>query len=104
MPLFHVTCADLFSYLDDKWQIIYSQDLLAQLNLNWQEITKRYEYYNYQYPCLKPTDLFLSSDKIFAALKAHTVWEIAIEGEYYQGFKELPELAANSSSDTSLLD
>lgn len=100
LPLFHTTCADLFSYLDDKWQIVYSQDLLAQLNLNWQEITKRYEYYNYQYPCLKPNDLFLSADKVFAGLKSHTVWEIAIEGDYYQGFKELPELAANSSTDT----
>lgn len=97
LPLFFDTCATLFDYLDPNWQIIYDSQLLSQLNLNWQEINKRYEYYNYQYPCLKPVDLFILPDKIFAALKHYLVWEIATSGDFYPDFGQLLQVAVTSS-------
>ena len=102
LPLFFEECATIFDYLDDEWQIIYGGELLSQLNLNWQEISKRYEYYNYQYPCLKPMDLFLTSDKIFSHFKDFVVWELDFEGEYYPGFATLPDVTVNHGSTTPL--
>ena len=93
LPLFFAKCATLFDYLDDTWQVAYGNELLGQLNLNWQEITKRYDYYNYQFPCLRPSELFLSTDEVFAKLKAHQCWEIAQTGEFYPQFSQLPDVA-----------
>ncbi|HCY38756.1 MAG TPA: hypothetical protein DHV02_02735, partial [Neisseriales bacterium] len=93
LPLFFAKCATLFDYLDDTWQVAYGDELLGQLNLNWQEITKRYDYYNYQFPCLRPSELFLSTDEVFAKLKAHQCWEIAQTGEFYPQFSQLPDVA-----------
>ena len=94
LPLFFTQCATLFDYINDDWQIIYSHDLLTQLNLNWQEITKRYDYYSYQYPCLRPSEIFLPPESLFANLKAHQCWEIAIDGDFYPQFNQLPDIAS----------
>ncbi|MEN9946600.1 MAG: transcription-repair coupling factor [Pseudomonadota bacterium] len=96
LPLFYDTCANLFTYLASECEIVYSSDLITQLNLNWQEIVKRYDYYNYQYPCLKPMDLFLPSDQIFAQLKKYCCWEIAQQGNLYSQFNYLPSLSSNT--------
>lgn len=69
LPMFFDTTDTLFDYLDKDWQIIYYSDLLPQLQLNWQEINTRYELFNYQYPCLKPSEVFIPSEEIFAKLK-----------------------------------
>lgn len=98
LPLFFDKSASLFDYLDSNWQIIYSADLHSQLNLNWQEINKRYEYYSYQYPCVKPVDLFLPSETVLAHCKTHTVWEIAVGGEYYAKFNPLPDVAVENTA------
>lgn len=103
LPLFFKNCNTIFDYLSPKWQIIYRADLLAQLNLNWQEINKRYEFYNYQYPCLQPLDLFLPSDKVMSSCKSHTVWELALDGEYYQNFNALPDVATDTHSDNPFI-
>ncbi len=94
LPLFFTQCATLFDYLNDDWQIIYSHDLLTQLNLNWQEISKRYDYYSYQYPCLCPSEIFLPSELLFAKLKFYQCWEIAIDGDFYPQFNQLPDIAS----------
>lgn len=86
LPLFFVKCASFFDYLSQNCQIIYNEELLAVLNHNWQEINKRYEYYSYQYPCLKPTELFIPAEEVFARLKQHTCWEIAGTDNLYAGF------------------
>jgi len=92
LPLFFDKCASLFDYLDQSWQVIYHADLLTVLNHNWQEIKKRYDYYSYQYPCLKPAELFFASEQVFASLKEHTSWEIAVTQDLYAGFTFLPDL------------
>lgn len=103
LPLFFKTCNTIFDYLSTKWQIIYRADLLAQLNLNWQEIHKRYQFYNYQYPCLEPSDLFLTSDKVMASCKNHTVWELSLDGEYYPNFTALPDVATDPRGENPFL-
>lgn len=99
LPLFFSCCASLFDYLSDEWQAIYSDNLLQQLNLNWQEISKRYEYYGYQYPCLAPSELFLTPEHVFAKLKRHLSWEIATNGEHYPGFSQLPDVTVENKAD-----
>lgn len=99
LPLFFDNCATLFDYIPNSWQIIYHADLQSHLNLNWQEINKRYEFYNYQYPCIKPRDLFLPSDMVFNKQKSYTVWEIAVGGEYYDKFTALPDVSVSLNSD-----
>lgn len=96
LPFFFEKCASIFDYLDASWQIVYHADLLTQLNLNWQEINKRYEFYSYQYPCIKPIDLFLPADQVLSFCKSHTVWEVAVGGDYYTKFSPLPDVAVES--------
>lgn len=98
LPLFFNKCATLFDYIDETWQIIYNGDLSTHLNLNWQEINQRYEYFNYQYPCLKPGELFISTEKIFANLKKYQTWEIAIDGSFYPGFDLVPDIGADNQA------
>lgn len=98
LPLFFNNCATLFDYLDAKWQIIFADNLHSQLNQHWQELSKRYDYYNYQYPCLKPVDLFLPADKVFEAFKGHTLWEIGGEGNFYSGYAELPDIVIDNKT------
>lgn len=99
LPFFYAECATIFDYLGPKWQIVYHGDLLSNLNQSWQEINKRYELYSYQYPCIKPIDLFLSADKIFSAFKSHTVWEVATSGEYFTKYGLLPDVAVDNKAE-----
>jgi transcription-repair coupling factor (superfamily II helicase) len=69
LPLFFDTTSTLFDYMNDSWQVIYYENLLTHLNLNYQEIRKRYELFNYQYPCLKPAELFILSDIVLNEIK-----------------------------------
>ena len=96
LPLFFNSATFLFDYMDEKWQVISFANLAAGLQLNWQEIKKRYDYYNFQYPCLKPSDLFLDQPRVFAQIKRFRHWELAISGSYYLGFAALPQIDAGA--------
>lgn len=96
LPLFFNSTSTLFDYLDDGWQIIYFQSAIKHLNLNWQEINKRYALFNYQYPCLKPTELFLTADNIFSNINQHNSIEIAEEGNLSPKVESLPDLSVNN--------
>lgn len=98
LPLFFDNCATLFDYLDSRWQVVFADNLHSQLNLHWQEVSKRYDYYNYQYPCLKTVDLFLPADRVFESLKKHTVWEIAVDGDFYSHYGELPDVIIDNKA------
>lgn len=99
LPLFFEKVTTLFDYLDNKWQVVYQENLQDVLNLNWQDINKRYAFYSYQYPCLKPQDLFISSDKIFSLFKNYVRFEIATTGDYLDKFALLPDLSVNALND-----
>lgn len=69
LPLFFLQSATILDYLDSSWQVIYQKNLPDILLGHWQEINRRYELYSHQYPCLKPTALFIPGDQIIASIK-----------------------------------
>lgn len=71
LPLFFEETATIFDYLSTEYNVVYYSDLLLQLQLNFKEINSRYELFNYQYPCLRPSQVFIPSEDIFAKLKTH---------------------------------
>ncbi len=98
LPLFFANCASIFDYIDDDWQLVHSANLHNQLTLNWQEVTQRYEFYSYQYPCIAPKDLFLQTDNVMQKLKRHTLWEIAQSDSFYAGFSALVDVAVDNKA------
>ena len=69
LPLFFDKCSSLFDYLDNSWSIIYFSNLENELNIQWSEINKRYQLNINNFPCMKPSDLFISVNTIFDKLK-----------------------------------
>lgn len=96
LPLFFEYTASLFDYLDDKWQIVYFQDALQHLNLNWQDINRRYNLCSSQYPCLKPIELFLTVDSFFGNIRQFNSFEIQQSGELNSQIKLLQDIAINN--------
>lgn len=96
LPLFFKHTVNLFDYLTEKWQVVYFQDAIEHLNLNWQEINRRYSLFNYQYPCIKPSELFFTSDIIFSNIRRFNSFEIQQTGELYPHLEQLPDIAINN--------
>ena len=96
LPLFFNNTATLFDYLDDTWNIVYFEDAINQINANWQEINKRYALFSYQYPCLKPAKLFLTTDDVFSEIKKYNCFEIGQTGELNSQIQPLPNIAVNN--------
>ncbi|MEN9390889.1 MAG: transcription-repair coupling factor, partial [Pseudomonadota bacterium] len=96
LPLFFSTTSSLFDYLDNNWTIVYFANALHNLNVNWQEINNRYQLFNYQYPCIKPVDLFLPATTIFTHLKQYNSYEVINQGELNIPQHELPSLLVNN--------
>ena len=98
LPLFFSQAATLFDYLDSTWQVIYYQNLQSSATLNWQEINKRYEMLNYQYPCLKPADLFLTADNILGKIKNYKAFEFQESGELNANIQQLPDISTATTN------
>jgi transcription-repair coupling factor (superfamily II helicase) len=96
LPLFFNSTISLFDYLNTDWTIIYFANALHNLNVNWQEINQRYQLFNYQYPCLKPVDLFLPATTIFTQLKQFNSYEIINQDELNIAQNQLPLLLVNN--------
>jgi transcription-repair coupling factor (superfamily II helicase) len=74
LPLFFNQTATLFDYIPDNSHIILPQDLSINIKNHWHEINQRYEQlaHDISSPILKPTELFLSPEQLFAKVKKHS--------------------------------
>ncbi len=104
LPLFFSDTSTLFDYLTPNWHIVYYQSLHHQLNTYWQEINKRYEHFYYQYPCLKPNELFVPTDEIFIKLNQYKTYEIAETGELDKNIHQISEISINNKLDNPFLN
>jgi transcription-repair coupling factor (superfamily II helicase) len=98
LPLFFAETATLFDYIDTSWHIVYFQNLVTTANLNWQEIGKRHSLLSYQYPCLKPIDLFITPDTLFTNIKSYTAYELQESGELNAKIKVLPDISTTTTT------
>lgn len=96
IPLFFNTTCSILDYLDNAWSIIHTDNLSNELDLAWHDIQHRYNSFNYQYPCIKPQDLYYATDIIFQQLKNKDVYKINTQGELINDIKELPDLSVNN--------
>lgn len=69
LPLFYENCCSLLEYIDSSWNIFYFESLNTSIETFLQELKQRYEYLHYQYPCLKPNQIYLTQEIIFTKLK-----------------------------------
>ena len=71
LPLFFDETISLFDYLPDSTLLIATSDVPAQIETFWNEINSRYENgrHDIEHPLLKPSELFLPENEIFAHLK-----------------------------------
>lgn len=93
----------IFDYLDKaSWQVIYYESMLDSLNNNWAEINRRYNLFSYQYPCLKPSQLFITSDNVLAKCNQYPSIIIAQTGEINDNLKALPLIAIENKNITNL--
>ncbi|MFN8770334.1 MAG: transcription-repair coupling factor [Neisseriaceae bacterium] len=96
LPLFFDKTATFLDYLDNKWQIINYSNTISQLNHNWQEINRRFNLFNYQYPCLDPVEIFIATNNIIEQLKNFTNYEIAESGTLDNNIKLIPDILVDN--------
>ena len=76
LPLFFDNIVSLFDYLvfdkTSNWQIIYYDNLNTHLLNNDNEITRRYNISQHQYPCLPPEEIFINTQQIFNEIQQFT--------------------------------
>jgi transcription-repair coupling factor (superfamily II helicase) len=101
-PLFFDNTANLFDYLDNTWQVIFYQNTLQHLQQNYQEINRRYELLQYQYPCLKPIEVFIPSEDIFYRINQLNSYKISEDGECANSVQLLPDISV--THDTPISD
>jgi transcription-repair coupling factor (superfamily II helicase) len=65
LPLFFTNKPTIFDYLTADYEIIYFDGLHQELENNYFDIMRRYNIYSFQYPCMKPIDLYIPTDSIF---------------------------------------
>lgn len=99
LPLFFDQTATIFDYLDNSWQVISYSSTFNQLNQNWQEINRRYALFSYQYPCLKPSEVFIPTEAIFEQLNNFERFEVAESGELNSNLKAIPDIAVENRKD-----
>ncbi len=98
LPLFFENTYTIFDYLTNNWQIIYHDNLLELLNNNWQDISRRYALCKQQYPCLKPNDLFITTDNIFIKINAFNAYNIASNGDLNSNIQHLPDISIDQKA------
>ncbi len=105
LPLFFEQTATIFDYLDkSQWQVVYYHDLPAHFDNHWQEINRRYDLYSYQYPCLKPSLLFIPGDQLISVarqtFKRHIIGIAGSKLNKYT-FSPLPDISVNNREQQS---
>lgn len=101
LPLFFAETSTLFDYLPDNTLIFHPSALESDIALTWQEVSQRYEErrHDRRHPVLKPADLFLRDNEIYAGLgKCRCVRygkEILAESsaKYNFTYPQLPDLS-----------
>lgn len=97
LPLFFENCSSIFDYFSDSAQIIYYENTLDILEHHWQDIKNRFLHFNYQYPCLKPSDLFHQTENIFAQIKQKKSFMLSVNGDLDKKFQTLPDLTIKNA-------
>ncbi|MEP0354861.1 transcription-repair coupling factor [Paraglaciecola sp.] len=71
LPLFFEKTSCLFDYLNADTTILMHGDLQLAHDAYWKDVNNRYEQlrYNLVRPLLKPADIFMRAEELFAALK-----------------------------------
>lgn len=71
LSLFHSNIATFFDYLPSDCLFFNQGDLQTQIRQNWQDYQERYDIaqHNPDYPVLAPSELILSENETFSALK-----------------------------------
>jgi transcription-repair coupling factor (superfamily II helicase) len=108
LPLFFTKTNSIFDYFNGNYQIIYNDKTLHFLEHNWQDIKNRYNHFNYQYPCLKPSELYLTSEEVFAEIKKQKSFYFTTDGNLEAQFNTIPDISVthtkNSNQFTKLIE
>ncbi len=109
LPLFFEQCASLINYLPEDTTIFSLTGLETAGDHYWREINNRYESRSgdIQRPILSPTELFFSTNELFAALKSFS--QITLVDEIAKAHIEfstdkLPTLAIDGQSKEPLFN
>jgi len=83
LPLFHEHTATLFDYLPDDAIVVSHGDVDAAARRFGQEAAERYRFLSHDRsrPLLKPEELFLDSETLFAQAREFGRWSMAAPGE-----------------------
>ncbi|MEO0443289.1 MAG: transcription-repair coupling factor, partial [Pseudomonadota bacterium] len=108
LPLFFDSCPSLFDYLPQNTHVFSFAGLETAGDHFWREINQRYDSRcgDLQRPILKPEELFLSTQKIFAQLKAFDQIVITKDNDKaHRNYQTaaLPELIIDGHSKQPLL-
>ncbi|MCL1077549.1 transcription-repair coupling factor [Parashewanella spongiae] len=101
LPLFFDECATLFDYLPENCQLLTVGDIEAAAKHHFTDIEQRFENHNVDIlrPLLKPQELYLLLEQVFAAFKPmpRFQFEANTENEKYvqADVEKLPEVSAN---------
>lgn len=104
LPLFFDALQSVFDYLPANTLILRSGDLEASGQRFWQDIKARYEdrCHDRQRPILKPAELFLSPDEVFAKLREYPGIELHHGGGIHKALSAPvappPELSAGTQA------
>lgn len=101
LPLFFTECNSIFDYFNDPYQVIYAENTVNLLEEHWYDLKNRYTNFNYQYPCLKPAELFYPTEDVFAFIKQHKSYIFSISGAVDRQFKPIPDIAVTHKNNTN---
>ena len=108
LSLFHSNIATFFDYLPSDCLFFNQGDLQTQIRQNWQDYQERYDIaqHNPDYPVLAPSELILSENETFSALKAFHRIQFSLQptDKATATFKTypLPDLTIQSNSEYPL--
>jgi transcription-repair coupling factor (superfamily II helicase) len=104
LPLFFPQKTTIFDYLKDDYQIVYFDDLHLSLENNYLDVVRRYNIYNLQYPCMKPNDLFITTDSIFNKINQFKNYQL-IKNDILENdcIKSLPDISVDNKLNSSFM-
>lgn len=104
LPLFFTKQTNIFDYLNNHYQIIYFNDLHLDLENNYLDIIRRYNIYSFQYPCMKPNDLFIPTDIIFNRINQFKNYQLIKDSSFRSdNIKNLPDISVDGNSNLSFI-
>lgn len=101
LPLFFAECNSIFDYFTEPYQVIYAENTVSLLEEHWHDLKNRYTHFNYQYPCLKPAELFYPTEDVFAFIKRHQSYVFSIASAVDTQFKLFPDIAIIHKNNTN---